>query len=181
MLALDRGYICWASGSMLKPHVLHNLCLQMSRNILKISTSLIHASKTHAFISSPCVTRHGHVFLPLGVILTKYASVSQLNKSICSNICPGPPSVNTKACIFVRRQMSTTWRVSPKLPQIRPILTMISRPRPFWHNPHMAPDSDPARWKIFSDKDFPSFFAAQVWFSEYLQSLNVCPDCHLEK
>ena len=142
---------------MLKPHVLHNLCLQMSRNILKIPTSLIHASKTHAFISSPCVRHQGHVFLPFGVILTKYASVSQLNKSICSNICPVPPNVNTKACIFVRRQMSTTWRVSPKLPQIRPILTMISRPRPFWHNPHMAPDSDPARWKIFSDKDFLSF------------------------
>ena len=104
------GYIRWASGSMLKPHVLHNLCLQMSRNILKIPTSLIHASKTHAFISSPCARRHGHVFLPFGVILTKYASVSQLNKSICSNICPGPPSVNTKACIFVRWQMSTTWR-----------------------------------------------------------------------
>ena len=44
------GYIRWASGSMLKPHVLHNLCLQMSRNILKIPTSLIHASKTHMLL-----------------------------------------------------------------------------------------------------------------------------------
>ena len=167
---------------MLKPHVLHNLCLQMSRNILKIPTSLIHASKTCAFISSPCVTRHGHVFLPFGVILTKYASVSQLNKSICSNICPVPPSVNTRACIFVRRQMSTTWRVSPKLPpnpansdndkQAPPLLAQSTHGPRFWSS----------KVEDFFWQGLSLFFAAQVWLSEYLQSVNVaCPDCHLEK
>ena len=166
---------------MLKPHVLHNLCLQMSRNILKIPTSLIHASKTHTFISSPCVTRHGHVFLPFGVILTKYASVSQLNKSICSNICPGPPSVNTKACIFVRRQMSTTWRFPKTSPnpansdndkQAPPLLAQSTHGPRFWSS----------KVEDFFWQGLSLFFAAQFWLSEYSQSVNVvCPDCHLEQ
>ena len=104
-----------------------------------------------------CVFSILHVFLPLAVATANCELVDLPNTSICRNICFALLTLTPKLA-FCPRQMFGHLAVSPKLAQIRPILASAGDndkqgPAPLY-NPQMAPDSDPTRWKIFSDANF---------------------------